>query len=30
MVQLKLDNWCNWNDKTEMIWYELVDAKEIG
>ena len=27
MVQMKIDNWYNWNDQTEMIWYEFVDAR---
>ena len=27
MVQLKIDDWYNWNNGTEMIGYEFVNAR---
>ena len=24
---IEIDKWRNWDDKTEMIWYEFVEAK---
>ena len=27
MVQLEMDDWYIWNNGTEMIWYEVVNAR---
>ena len=27
MMQLEIGDWYNWNNETEIVWYEFVDAR---